>query len=196
MNAHKVLAAGVAAWAAVAMAQAPAPPEVVVTKCSLCHGLKGESASEEFPRLAAQNEAYLAKQLGDFKAGRREGLMVRMVRGLPDEEIPVIARYFSGQSAPPAAATPPDIAAVGRYIHLHGNTWSGVPACRVCHGESAHGTPKLPRLAGQNVAYLEKQIREFTQRQRTNDNEIMHSVAEKLTALETRAVAEYLSGLP
>jgi len=113
-----------------------------------------------------------------------------------DDDIPAIARYFAAQSAPPATARDAELAAVGRYIHLHGNKWSGVPACKVCHGENAHGTPQLPRLAGQNEAYLERQIREFTQRKRTNDNEVMHAVAEKLTAFEARAVAEYLSGLP
>jgi len=39
-------------------------------------------------------------------------------------------------------------------------------------------------------------VKEFTQRRRTNDNEVMHAVAQKLTAMETRAVAEYLSTLP
>jgi cytochrome c553 len=32
-------------------------------------------------------------------------------------------------------------------------------------------------------------------RERTNDNAIMHSIAAKLTELEMRAVAEYISGL-
>lgn len=197
MTVLRALAIGFAAFAATAaLAQAPARPAVVETKCSLCHGEKGESASEEFPRLAAQHEAYLAKQLRDFRAGRRQGLMTRMARGLSDDDIVAIARYFAAQPAPPAAAKLSELAAVGRYILLRGNRWSGVPACRICHGESAHGTPQLPRLAGQNAAYLERQIREFTQRQRTNDNEVMHSVAEKLTAFEAHAVAEYLAGLP
>ena len=37
----------------------------------LCHGLKGESASAVFPRLAGQHWEYIAKQLADFKSGKR-----------------------------------------------------------------------------------------------------------------------------
>jgi cytochrome c553 len=65
-----------------------------------------------------------------------------------------------------------------------------------CHGEAARGTPQLPRLAGQNADYLERQLREFTQRKRTNDNAVMHEVAEKLSPFEARALAEYLARLP
>jgi cytochrome c553 len=52
----------------------------------------------------------------------------------------------------------------------------------------------LPRLAGQYAVYTESQLKQFNQRDRTNDNAIMHSIASKMTALEMAAVAEYLSG--
>ncbi len=190
------LAAGILAFAMMSSwGQAPAVPAVVAAKCALCHGEKGESAGEDFPRLAGQHEAYLAKQLHDFVAGRREGLMVRMARGLSDGDIAAIARFYATQPVSPSAP-PTELADVGRFIHLRGNPYAGIPACKVCHGASAHGTAQLPRLAGQNAAYLERQIRDFTQRKRTNDNEVMHTIAERLTALEARAVAEYLASLP
>lgn len=179
-----------------ASGQAPAAPAVVSSKCAVCHGERGEAVSEEFPRLAAQHEAYLAKELRDFKSGDRTGIMARMVRGLSDEDIAAVARYYAAQPAAPSSAAQSEIAAVGRFIHLRGNPYSGIPACKACHGEAAHGTAQLPRLAGQHAAYLERQVKEFTQRKRTNDNEVMHAVAQKLTPLEIRAVAEYLSGLP
>lgn len=184
------------AGSATAWAQAPAPPAVVKTKCGICHGEQGETASEEFPRLAGQHEAYLAKQLRDFQSGRREGIMVRMARGLPSDDIAAIARYYAAQPASPASAAASEIASVGKYLFLHGNPYSGIPACKGCHGETAHGTAQLPRLAGQHEIYLERQLKNFTQRKRTNDNEVMFAVAEKLTELETKAVAEYLSTLP
>jgi hypothetical protein len=37
-------------------------------------------------------------------------------------------------------------------------------------------------------------LRDFGKRVRTNDNSIMQSTAKKMTALEMKAVAEYLSG--
>jgi hypothetical protein len=39
-------------------------------------------------------------------------------------------------------------------------------------------------------------LKEFGNRARSNDNAIMHSVASKLTELETRAVSVYMGGLP
>jgi len=70
-----------------------------------------------------------------------------------------------------------------------------VPACASCHGSNGYGTQQLPRLAGQHPSYLERQLKEFDSRTRTNDNAIMHSIASKLTALETRAVSVYLGSL-
>ena len=40
----------------------------------------------------------------------------------------------------------------------------------------------------------ENQLKAFNKRERTNDNAVMHAVAEKMTELEMAAVAEYLSG--
>jgi cytochrome c553 len=178
------------------LAQAPVPPAVVKTKCAICHGEQGETASEEFPRLAGQHESYLAKELRDFQSGSRQGIMARMVRGLSADDIAAIARYYAAQPASPPSAAPSELAALGKFIYHRGNPYSGIPACKGCHGEAAHGTAQLPRLAGQHATYLERQVKDFTQRNRTNDNEVMHAVAQKLTAMEARAVAEYLSTLP
>ena len=56
------------------------------------------------------------------------------------------------------------------------------------------GTASLPRLAGQYAVYIEAQLKQFNLRERTNDNEVMHSIVAKMTPLEIAAVAEYLSG--
>ena len=39
--------------------------------CAACHGAAGISAVPTYPNLAGQKEAYLAKQLKDFKSGKR-----------------------------------------------------------------------------------------------------------------------------
>lgn len=46
--------------------------EIVSGRCSLCHGMQGESASPVFPRLAGQHAEYIAKQLTEFKSGKRK----------------------------------------------------------------------------------------------------------------------------
>ncbi len=171
--------------------------ERVNTQCATCHGPQGQAASPIFPSLAGQNREYLAKQLQDFKAGRRKSeTMGPQVASLPNDEIAALAAWFSERPAKQHRIADEDLLAVGRYIYRKGNNWSGVPACADCHGADAHGTTTLPRLAGQNSRYLLMQLKEFNQRTRTNDNAVMHLVASRLTEMEAKAVADYLSQLP
>lgn len=185
-------------------ANAPAPAaeadlkragEIVANRCALCHGPEGDSVSPIFPRLAAQHPEYIAKQLADFQAGRRKGTMNDQARDLSPEDMRALGVFFSQKKPRPQRLRDEDLAGVGRYIYLKGNPYSGVAACASCHGPKAAGTVQLPRLAGQHAAYLESQLKEFTKRERTNDNAIMHTIASKLTDLEINAVAAYISAL-
>ena len=171
--------------------------ERVATQCAACHGPQGLASSPIFPSLAGQNREYLVKQLQDFKAGRRKSeTMTPQVAELTPAEIEGLADFFASKPARVHRVADEELLPVGRYIYRKGNTYSGVPACTECHGETAHGTQKLPRLAGQNSRYLLTQLKEFTQRSRTNDNAVMHLVASRLTELEAKAVADYLAQLP
>ena len=78
---------------------------------------------------------------------------------------------------------------------MRGNPYSGVAACAGCHGAKGGGTETLPRLAGQHAQYTENQLKAFNKRERTNDNAVMHSIASKLSELELKSVAAYISGL-
>ncbi|MDK9703617.1 MAG: cytochrome c4 [Sulfuritalea sp.] len=179
-----------------AAAGSPRIAEIIASRCALCHGPEGESASAVYPRLAAQHPDYISKQLKDFRDGRRKSeTMAEMARGLQDEEIAGLAAFFASRKAASRQPGDADFAAVGKFIFQRGNSYSGVPACASCHGANGHGTHQLPRLAGQHPAYLEIQLKEFSKRERTNDNAVMHTVAAKLTELETRAVAIYIGGL-
>lgn len=169
--------------------------KIVNGVCFVCHGMGGESASEVFPRLAGQHWEYIAKQLDNFKSGKRKSTaMAEMVVKLTPDEMTALGRYFEKQSVHVEPVKDAPLAGVGRYIYHHGNKYSALPACVSCHGESGLGTTSLPRLAGQFSAYTESQLKQFNQRERTNDNAVMHSIAAKMTALEMAAVAEYLSG--
>ncbi len=169
--------------------------KIIGGSCFLCHGADGESASEVFPRLAAQNADYIAKQLEQFKSGARKSTaMASMVANLMPEDMRALGQFYA--SRPPHHEPPKDapLAAVGEYLYHQGNRFSGVPACATCHGKQGAGSDSLPRLAGQHAAYLEGQLKLFNKRERTNDNAVMHTVAEKMTPLEMAAVSEYLSG--
>jgi cytochrome c553 len=171
--------------------------ELVADRCATCHGAQGQSSSPIFPSLAGQNREYLAKQLGDFKAGKRvSDTMAPQVADLSADDFTALAAFFSTKPARVNRVADEELLPVGRYIYAKGNSWSGVPACAGCHGATGHGTAQLPRLAGQNGRYLLTQLKEFTQRTRTNDNAAMHMVASRLTEMEAKAVSDYLSQLP
>ena len=170
--------------------------EIIASRCALCHGPEGESASAIYPRLAAQHPDYLKKQLKDFRDGRRKSdTMSDMAKDLKDEDIAALAAFFASKKAGGRQPGDVDLAGVGKFIFQRGNSFSGVSACASCHGPKGFGTEQLPRLAGQHPAYIETQLKEFNKRERTNDNSIMHSVAAKLTELETKAVSVYIGGL-
>lgn len=170
--------------------------EIVEGKCFICHGAQGESSSPVFPRLAGQHAQYVARQLADYKAGRRKSTTMQpMVDDLQPADFRALGAYFEAQPVHAHPVADAELAAVGRFIFNRGNPFAHVAACNVCHGDNGQGTETLPRLAGQHAAYLEAQLRQFSQRERTNDNAIMHNVAARMTELEIKAVAAYISGL-
>jgi cytochrome c553 len=157
--------------------------------------MNGESTSEVFPRLAGQHAEYIAKQLGAFKSGTRKSTaMSEMVSKLTPDEMLALGKFYEKMALPREEPKEPQLAAMGRYIYHNGNKFSGVPACVSCHGTNAEGAANLPRLATQFSGYIHTQLKSFNKRERTNDNVVMHVVAEKMTELEMAAVAEYVSG--
>ncbi|WP_369692856.1 cytochrome c [Azovibrio restrictus] len=190
-----LLLSGGAAWAE-GKADLARAEEIVAGRCFLCHGMEGESSSPLFPRLAGQHAKYMAKQLEDFKSGkRRSDTMKSQAEDLTSDEMLALGRYFESRRPQPHEPGDPELAGVGRYIFQKGNSFSGVASCVSCHGPKGYGTPLLPRLAGQHPEYIAAQLQQFNKRERTNDNAVMHAIASRLTELEIKAVAEYIGSL-
>jgi cytochrome c553 len=170
--------------------------EIVQGKCFVCHGADGESSSPVFPRLAGQHARYVERQLADYKSGRRKSsAMQPMVEDLSPADFKALGIYFESRKPQAHAVADPELAQVGRFVFARGNPFSGVAACSSCHGANGGGTETLPRLAGQHAQYTENQLKAFNKRERTNDNAVMHAIASKLSELELKAVAAYISGL-
>jgi cytochrome c553 len=166
--------------------------------CAACHGADGNSPSDMFPKLAGQGEAYLVKQLTEFKSGvRSNAVMASMVAALSEQDMADIAAYYSSKTITPGAVSE-DLAATGQQIFRGGNKESGLPACMACHGPAGAGVPaaKWPALSGQHSAYVEAQLKSFAAGTRSNDpNSMMRDIASKMTADEMKAVAAYVAGL-
>jgi sulfide dehydrogenase cytochrome subunit len=68
--------------------------ESLVFNCFTCHGTDGKSPTA-MPGLYGKSEAYVARKLSEFKAGKgHPTVMDRIAKGYSDEEIARIAKYF------------------------------------------------------------------------------------------------------
>lgn len=167
--------------------------------CAACHGADGNSVNPEWPKLAGQGEAYLAKQLHDYRSDKRSNAtMTAMAKGIKsDTDVADLAAYYASSKAKPGTANKDKIAA-GEAIYKGGVMSSGVAACAGCHGPTGSGNPaaKFPKISGQHAKYTVMQLQEFKVGKRANDTgKMMRNIAVKMTDAEMDAVAEYISGL-
>jgi len=166
--------------------------------CIGCHGVDGNSANPDWPSLAGQGEAYLAKQITDFKTGaRKDGTMNAMVGSLNDTDIANVSAFFASNKAKGGTASKESLK-LGQDIYRAGIASRGIAACASCHGPSGAGNPaaKFPALSGQHAKYTMKALKDFSLGTRSNDpGSMMRVVAGKMKDSEMKAVAEYISGL-
>lgn len=168
------------------------------TVCAACHGADGNGGADPtWPKLAGQDADYIAKQLADFKAGRRKNaIMSGMAAPLSAAEVRNLGAYFASLKAKPGAAKDAQLAIQGEKIYRGGNAKTGVSACMSCHGPSGHGIPpRFPKVSGQNAPYTQNQLLAFKAGTRSNDGEIMTRIAFRMSEHEIKAVAEYMAGV-
>ena len=169
--------------------------------CSNCHGITGAAHSPNFPNLAAQQEKYLVVQLKGFRAHSRHDpagfeYMWGISHHLTDAQIDELAAYFSAQ--PPAHQPIEGKAAriaAGKAIFEHGLPAQAVPPCSSCHGPKGAGNGTFPRLAGQHLDYIVKQLTVFQRTNERPEGAIMKIVAHSLTRENIENVAAYLQSM-
>jgi cytochrome c553 len=70
------------------------PPAAAL--CVSCHGTDGVGITPNYPTLAGQHEDYLVRAMDEYKkGGRKNPIMKGFATNLKDEDIDVIAHYFS-----------------------------------------------------------------------------------------------------
>jgi cytochrome c553 len=149
-------------------------------QCVACHGAVGISDNAAWPDLAGQSAAYLAKQLEDFRAGRRDDpWMTQMAVPLNDQTIGDLAMYFSGLQGLTGS---PEAAPAAAQI------------CVACHSSRAITiNPLWPALAGQNAAYLAKALRDYRAGARTDP--VMVSMAAPMSDADIDQLAAWFAGV-
>ena len=162
--------------------------------CGGCHGPEGNPAAPVFPKLAGQHPSYLTKQLKLFRSQKLtdQAVMNAMAESLTDQDIADISAWFSSNKIKPEPAEKNDL---GQKIFRTGIPAKAVPACAACHGPKGEGNPTsvYPALGGQYSSYVSKNLHDFKAGERAN--EIMQTVANRLSDDEINAVSDYVSGL-
>lgn len=152
--------------------------------CGACHGERGISTNSMVPSLAGQDRSYLLGQLRAFRGQRRRHpAMEGVLSKLNDDDMAYMAVYYAKQR--PMAGKGPSR-----------KTKKGEPfydGCKRCHGDRAGGADGIPRLAGQQAAYLEGELLDYQTGVRSTDG--MNETVARLTPKEIESLSRYLSSL-
>ncbi|GAB7549840.1 c-type cytochrome [Cupriavidus sp. 8B] len=158
--------------------------------CVACHGPMGNSGDPLYPVLAGQTARYIYLELKDFKEGRRsDPMMTPMAAPLSREDMLDLGEYFAAQK--PIAS---QFKADGRKVEA-GRKKAEEVLCTMCHLGGFAGQNEIPRVAGQQYAYIVKQLEDFRSRKRTNDAGSMTSVARGLSDADIQNLASYMANL-
>ena len=167
-----------------------------IPACVGCHGAAGNSTIATNPKLAGQHEAYINKQLANFRTPERNNaIMTSISKALSDDDMKNIAAYLDAQVQKPGAAKNKATVDLGKKIYRGGISEKNVPACAACHGPNGAGIPaQFARLGGQHQEYTSAQLTAFRSGTRKN-NATMTTIAKRLSDDEMLAVSDYIAGL-
>lgn len=157
--------------------------------CRHCHGVGGNSALPEVPNLASQNAGYLLEQMNKFVHGQRKSsaFMEGMIKALTPDERVDIALFLAQQ---PVTRKPAGVSAGG----VEGKKLYD-KLCVNCHGASGTGTRTIPRLAGQQVKYLEDSLKRYRSSSGARIDPLMAAYTRNLKDADIRNLVAYLSAL-
>ena len=155
LNALALVAVACAAGAA--LAQAPQTPRTLAA-CEACHGPGGNTVTPLVPSLAGQPRVFLENQLVLVREGLRDIPVMRdLMKDVGDDEIRALATHFAAQRAALPAHSPP----LQDERYRAGAALAQKALCGTCHLPSYAGQQQVPRLAGQDEAYLLYAMKQF-----------------------------------
>ena len=154
MSPGRALAAALLLLVGTASAQQPAAAQLGL--CMACHGPQGNSQIPTMPSLAGQPKTFLENQLVLIREGMRDiPQMKGLLDGMKDPELIALATYFSAQT-PVRVAGP-----VNAATYQRGQATAAKMLCASCHLPDYAGRSQIPRLAGQQEAFLLDSMKQF-----------------------------------
>lgn len=176
--------------------------QAAAATCVACHQADGSgmniAGGESWPRLAGMDANYIAKQLHDFKEGRRHSAsMLPFANMLDEQQIADVAAYYSQMPVTAAAGgdVDDDLLARGEQLALRGDWDHYIVSCKSCHGPRNEGVGEVfPGIASQHAGYIENQLHAWQADERSNDPQnLMGAVAKRLSDEDIRAVSAWLA---
>ncbi|HVT31527.1 MAG TPA: c-type cytochrome [Rhodanobacteraceae bacterium] len=168
--------------------------------CGACHGMDGNSSDKQYPKLAGQNEAYIARQIKLFQSQKRQNaIMMGFAATLGEQDMHDIGAYFASKSSLPGVADE-KLLERGQALYRGGDGALGVPACMACHGPDGRGMAGAgyPQLAGQWADYVQAKLKDWKSGTTWGDDanaKIMPEIARRLGDADIAALASYVEGL-
>ncbi len=183
-------AAGLAAAGSLLLAPASRaePAAETLALCAACHGLGGNATVPLTPSIAGQPKVFIENQLVLVREGLRDiPVMKDAMARLSDEQIVDLARYFAAQPfVPRPVAVQPERQRLGAEL-------ARKALCGTCHLSTFVGQQQVPRLAGQDEAYLMQAMKQFRDHAGPGRDTIMSASLYGLRDADLANLAHYLA---
>ena len=89
--------------------------------CAACHSSDGSRGSAANPILQGQHPDYLAKQLADFKSGKRNSAIMKPIAAaLSEADMKNVSAFYAGKQAKPGFAKNKDLVSLGEKLYRGG----------------------------------------------------------------------------
>lgn len=162
-------------------------------QCVSCHGADGGGETNgSTPRIAGQHFQVLAKQIVDFRHGKRWDFRME---GMADRHHLANAQEIADVAAHVSRLAQPGNRGVGSGEFAAEGSRIYSAQCKSCHGTEAQGdrAAGVPRLAGQHYAYLMRQMYDAVDGRRPALPRLHSQRIAPLDFEQVRAVSDYLA---
>jgi len=162
-------------------------------QCISCHGADGGGETNgSTPRIAGQHYRVLAKQIVDFRYGKRWDFRME---GMADRHHLVNAQEIADVAAFVSRLAQPGNRGIGSGEFAEEGSRIYAAQCKSCHGAEAQGdgTAGVPRLAGQHYAYLMRQMYDAVDGRRPALPRLHSQRIAPLDFEQVRAVSDFLA---
>lgn len=158
--------------------------------CAVCHGPDGNATTPGMPSLAGQPAMFTHWQLIKYRDGRRrDPQMSPLAERLSDADMADLAAFYAAQRpvVRPAALDPEKVT-LGRQLAQHYH-------CTSCHRPALTGHEQVPRLAGQDVGYLLRQLRGFKAQTASDLDGSMTMAAQPVADAHMEPLAHFMASM-